>query len=125
MLLEGEMGAGKSTFARALIKGLGVNKPPEGSPSFALAHEYRSVKGEIVHLDFYRLKSELEIEEAGIHDYFWERDAIVLSEWISNFPSFEASVMNDRLKSRAVWTVRIKFGSSPDTRELEIRRQET
>src|SRR5581483_10858229 len=55
VLLEGPMGAGKSTFARALIRALGVDQGAEGSPTFAIAHEYRSKKKgrdcAIVHLD--------------------------------------------------------------------------
>src|SRR5271156_4913445 len=64
VLLEGPLGAGKSTFARALLEGLGVIQPPEGSPSFAIAHEYSCVRGQVVHVDLYRLKHESEIEEA-------------------------------------------------------------
>src|SRR4051812_19325140 len=66
VLLEGEMGVGKTTFARALLEGLGVVQPPEGSPTFAIAHEYFSARGDVVHIDFYRLKSEAEIEDAGV-----------------------------------------------------------
>src|SRR5690348_5184115 len=66
VLLEGEMGAGKTTFARALLEGLGVIQPAEGSPSFAIAHEYDSPRGPVVHVDFYRLKDESEIEDAAI-----------------------------------------------------------
>src|SRR4051812_16090482 len=69
VLLEGPMGAGKTTFSRALLAGLGVEQPPEGSPTFAIAHEYRTSRpggvGQVVHIDFYRLRSESEIEEAG------------------------------------------------------------
>src|SRR5882672_2202647 len=81
VLLEGPLGAGKTTFARALLEGLGVEQPPEGSPTFAIAHEYRARGREVVHIDFYRLKHESEIDEAGIPAYFWERDAIVICEW--------------------------------------------
>src|SRR4051812_3947202 len=62
VLLEGVMGAGKSTFARALIEALGVRQVPEGSPSFAIAHEYLTdAKLEVIHLDLYRIRSEAEI----------------------------------------------------------------
>lgn len=86
------MGVGKTTFSRALLEGLGVVQPPEGSPTFAIAHEYRALKCDVIHVDFYRLRSEAEIEEAGIDAYFWERDAIVISEWTSLWPDFETSL---------------------------------
>jgi tRNA threonylcarbamoyl adenosine modification protein YjeE len=87
------MGVGKTTFVRSLLKGLGVIQPPEGSPSFAIAHEYQAPIGGIVHIDFYRLRSELEIDEAGIPAYYWERNLIVISEWLSNWQEFHQQVL--------------------------------
>ncbi len=116
-MLEGEMGAGKTTFARSLLQGLGVVQPPEGSPSFAIAHEYQSLKGTVVHIDFYRLKSDVEIEEAGITAYYWEREALVVSEWISMFPEFEEAVLSD--SSQQVWIVRLELSDS-DRRNISI-----
>ena len=115
------MGAGKSTFARALIKSLGVEQESEGSPSFAIAHEYRAKKLSIVHIDLYRLKSELEIEEAGIPSYFWEGNSIVLVEWISSFPSFEEDVLAKSGPKR-VWVLSFAFGKNAEMRSLEIKR---
>ena len=117
VLLEGEMGVGKTTFARSLLQGLGVIQPPEGSPSFAIAHEYLSVKGPVVHVDFYRLKSDIEIEEAGIGAYFWERDAVIISEWISLFPEFEKAVMSNSVHS--IWLVGLEL-SGTDRRDVRI-----
>lgn len=81
------MGAGKTTFARSLLLALEVEQPPEGSPSFALAHEYSvhrlpGCRG-IVHVDLYRLRSGREIEEAGLAEYFWDPTRIVICEWLS------------------------------------------
>lgn len=96
--LEGPMGVGKTTFARALLAGLGLVQPPEGSPTFAIAHEYSTPQGEVAHVDFYRLNSELEIEEAGIPAYLWERNLIVITEWLSSWPGFEDQVyQSDRI----------------------------
>ena len=111
------MGSGKTTFARALLFGLGVLQPPEGSPTFALAHEYESPAGGIAHLDFYRLRSTLEIEEAGIPAYFWERDLIVISEWISEWPEFERQVS----EGHTTWQVKLAFEEGADsTRSVKI-----
>lgn len=111
------MGAGKTTFCRALLHGLGVVQPPEGSPSFAIAHEYQSPKGDVIHMDFYRLRDESEIDDAGIPAYYWERNAIVISEWLSNFPNFQAQVF----KLDQVWKVSIDFAEGiADCRRVDI-----
>ena len=112
------MGVGKTTFARALLLGLHIVQPPEGSPSFAIAHEYVSSSAEIIHIDFYRLRSEFEIEDAGLHSYFWERpQAIVITEWISSWPDFQNQVS----KSGRVFQVELDFGSNPASeRSLKI-----
>ncbi len=112
------MGAGKSTFARALIRALGVHQPAEGSPTFSIAHEYRSerLQTDVIHIDLYRMKNEYEIEEAGIASYFWERGGIVLIEWLSNFPEFEAEV-----KKQPYYLVSLRVSeSSPELRNVEI-----
>ena len=118
------MGAGKSTFARALLDALGLARPPEGSPTFAIAHEYPRLGtrglGAVVHIDFYRLKSEAEIEDAGIETYYWERDAIVISEWLSLWPTFERSVVG-AIGDRSAWRVRIEI-EPEDRRAVTVER---
>ena len=119
VLLEGPMGVGKSTFARALLLALGVVQPPEGSPTFAIAHEYQSARGDVVHIDLYRLKGEHEIEDAGIHAYFWDRNMISITEWASLWPGFEASLflMPENLR---IWRVSMKFSTNENGREIVI-----
>jgi tRNA threonylcarbamoyl adenosine modification protein YjeE len=109
------MGVGKTTFARKLLEALQVTQPPEGSPTFAIAHEYESAKGCIVHIDFYRLRSEDELDDAGIPSYFWEKEAIVISEWLSSWPKFESQV----LKSGRIWKVDLSF-ADPQTLERKL-----
>lgn len=83
--LEGGLGAGKTTFARGAVHGLGV---PEDtavtSPTFALLHHYEG-RLPIAHADFYRLTDEAELEELGV-DELVEEGAVLLVEWGRKFP---------------------------------------
>jgi tRNA threonylcarbamoyl adenosine modification protein YjeE len=127
VILEGAMGAGKSTFARLLLKNLGIDQPAEGSPTFAIAHEYTARGVEVIHMDLYRLKSEAELEEAGIPTYFWDRECISLTEWLSQFPEFEASVLKPQARltrpdeMKVNWLVKLGFHPESDSRRsIEI-----
>lgn len=64
--LTGDLGAGKTTFAKALVRGVGVTEPAT-SPTYALVHRYRGPRGPVYHVDCYRLRSP---DEA--HDLDWE-----------------------------------------------------
>ncbi|MCY7351315.1 MAG: tRNA (adenosine(37)-N6)-threonylcarbamoyltransferase complex ATPase subunit type 1 TsaE [Cytophagaceae bacterium] len=69
-LFEGDMGAGKTTFIKALCRRLGVVNLVQ-SPTFSLVNEYETEMGETVyHFDFYRIKSETEALDMGIEEYF-------------------------------------------------------
>ena len=119
VLLEGPMGAGKSTFARAFLGALGVVQGGAGSPTFAIAHEYQSQKaGVVLHADFYRLKSEEEIDDAGVAAALWERGLLCLLEWTSLFPEFEAHVLSS--PPGRVIRVNLAFGETDDTRTVQI-----
>jgi tRNA threonylcarbamoyladenosine biosynthesis protein TsaE len=120
VLLEGTMGAGKSTFARLILDAWGVEQSAEGSPTFALAHEYRSPRGEVIHLDCYRLRSEEELEAAGVLEYFWDRRALVLAEWVSLFPELQESLERG-LPGVSLWKVELGFQEGdPEKRSLRI-----
>jgi tRNA threonylcarbamoyl adenosine modification protein YjeE len=76
--LSGELGAGKTTFVRHLVRGLGVSEAAT-SPSYALVHHYEAPRGPVYHVDCYRLRTP---EEA--HDLDWETLAsgrALLIEW--------------------------------------------
>lgn len=78
---NGEMGAGKTTFIKALCEELGVDDITN-SPSFAIINEYRSeTTAELIyHFDCYRLENEEEAEEIGVEDYFYS-GALCFIEW--------------------------------------------
>ena len=76
----GDMGAGKTTFIRALCKELGVSQGVT-SPTFAIINEYSAKEGvKIFHFDFYRINSLEEVFDFGYEEYF-ESDAYSLIEW--------------------------------------------
>lgn len=71
LLFYGEMGTGKTTLIKEIVKQLGVNEIAN-SPTFSLVNEYLSQKGEIIyHFDFYRIESEIEAYDIGIEEYLY------------------------------------------------------
>jgi tRNA threonylcarbamoyladenosine biosynthesis protein TsaE len=78
--LRGELGAGKTTFARALLHALGVGERVK-SPTYSLIESYVGGSGmDIHHLDLYRIADPEELEWLGL-DGLWRRGALVLVEW--------------------------------------------
>ncbi len=77
----GKMGAGKTTFIKAVCEELGVEDVIT-SPTFAIVNEYRSeTTGELVyHFDFYRIKKLEEVYDMGYEDYFYS-GAVCFIEW--------------------------------------------
>jgi len=85
LILQGELGAGKTTFAQGVALGLGVSMPVT-SPSFSLVHLYQGKEWSFVHCDFYRLRSTEEAVNIGFLDYL-TKDNVVLVEWGAAFYS--------------------------------------
>ncbi len=79
LLLDGELGGGKTTFVKGLARGLGVAGEPR-SPTFALIREY----GILVHVDLFRLTA-AEAAGLGWEDYL-DGDRIIAVEWSSHLP---------------------------------------
>lgn len=85
-VLEGQMGAGKTTLVRALCEVAGV-EGPVSSPTFALVNEYRDPHGEpVYHFDFFRLQRETEAFDAGFEEYLASGRWCLL-EWADRVPS--------------------------------------
>jgi tRNA threonylcarbamoyladenosine biosynthesis protein TsaE len=70
VVLDGDMGAGKTTTVRALGAAFGI-LDEVSSPTFALVHEYASRMGTpVIHMDLYRIEGEAEAAEAGVGEYY-------------------------------------------------------
>lgn len=79
LLLGGDMGAGKTVFAKGIAKGLGILEEVT-SPTYAYMNDY---DGRLFHYDCYRIQSEAQAEGLGLADYF-EMGGICLIEWAQN-----------------------------------------
>lgn len=76
----GSMGAGKTTFVKALCEAMGVTDTVN-SPTFAIVNEYNTPSGRsIYHFDFYRIRRISEVYDMGYEDYFYG-DGICFIEW--------------------------------------------
>ncbi len=82
VVLNGDLGAGKTTFTKALCKALKV-KENVTSPTFTLMNIYTSGRLPLYHFDMYRIEDESEAEELGLNDYFYS-NGVCMIEWAQN-----------------------------------------
>ena len=79
VLLEGELGAGKTTLARGVLRGLGFQGPVK-SPTYTIVEPYEFSGKRVYHIDFYRIEDPRELEFIGL-DELVEQPGIKLMEW--------------------------------------------
>jgi tRNA threonylcarbamoyladenosine biosynthesis protein TsaE len=110
VLLIGSLGAGKTTLAKGIVKGLGAATPDEvSSPTFTLIHEY-GTPVTVYHVDLYRIDSARDAGTLGLDELF-DREAVVLVEWGERFPEL---MPPDRIE------IRLR-ALADDEREIEVR----
>ncbi|MFW5893621.1 MAG: tRNA (adenosine(37)-N6)-threonylcarbamoyltransferase complex ATPase subunit type 1 TsaE [Verrucomicrobiota bacterium] len=97
LALFGNLGAGKSVFARGFARGLGITEPVT-SPTFALVQEYPCPDGKLfVHADMYRINDPLEIAGTGLEEHMFAPATITLVEWAERI---EEALLPDRAKAQ-------------------------
>ena len=113
-LLIGNLGAGKTTLAKGIVRGLGAGAPEEvASPTFTLIHEYgRAAK--VYHIDLYRLDHARQAATLGLEEIF-ESGGVALVEWGERFPEL--------MPPRRV-EIRLR-ALAGDQREIEVNRIES
>lgn len=84
ILLEGDLGMGKTIFAKGIASGLGIDPNDITSPSFIIINEHQG-KLRLFHIDLYRVKEIQEIEDLGIRDLL-EMEAVMVIEWGEKLP---------------------------------------
>jgi tRNA threonylcarbamoyladenosine biosynthesis protein TsaE len=104
LLLEGNLGAGKTTFTQFLVKNLG-SQDEVSSPSYSIVNEYNSPKGNIFHFDFYRLKNIDEVYDIGIEEYI-DNSFLCIIEWAEIYEEKLKSVPHHKIKIENIETWR-------------------
>ena len=110
LALYGELGAGKTQFARGLAAGLGVDpRVAVASPTFVLMREHIG-RLRLFHMDAYRLGDESELESTGIDELRADPGAVIAIEWAERTPEFALD---------ADWQIRFAH-RGPESREITI-----
>lgn len=82
VLLNGDLGSGKTFFVKSICARFGINNVT--SPSFSIVNEYHNGR-KIVHFDFYRIKKMEELYDIGFEDYIMDEESITFVEWANMF----------------------------------------
>jgi tRNA threonylcarbamoyladenosine biosynthesis protein TsaE len=111
LLLQGNLGAGKTAFVRGVAEGLGADPAAVSSPTFTIMQEYRGGRVPLFHVDLYRLNDPREIEDLGLEEI--AADGVLAIEWAEKLDT------DARLKPSRYLTVQIEHGEG-DSRTIAI-----
>ncbi len=122
VVLRGDLGAGKSEFARGIARGLGYDGPIP-SPSFTILNEYEGGRLSLHHFDWYRLSSSDELYESGLNEYIGGRGVCVI-EWSERAPdALPEDCLVVTLTPQDNGARRISMETAGDFRPLEILKE--
>jgi len=119
VLLEGDLAAGKTTFVRGLLRGLGGDPQQVSSPTFVVVQTYRcfGTVSELHHVDLYRLPDSPDaLREIGLEEFLGDGGAVVAVEWPR--PALEVFMMG----GTSLWRV-LMTRDVDEARKIEIRRR--
>lgn len=111
VLLDGEMGAGKTQFVRWFVEALGGGEA--NSPTFAIHQTYKTKSGSVDHLDLYRLENIQDLESTGFWDLMKQDTPLIFVEWAGRLPS------NVWPRSWQLISLEIFKESDPEARRIE------
>ena len=83
IFLEGELGAGKTTFTKGILKGFDYQELVK-SPTYNLVEIHETKNHKIFHFDLYRILEPIELEEIGVDEYLKELGSVSIFEWPKN-----------------------------------------
>ncbi len=108
VILEGDLGAGKTTFAKGLLKGLGY-RGRVLSPSFTLIRQYADKNYLVYHVDLYRLDKKASLD-LGIEEFLYAKNNITLIEWggkikpaLGKYIAVKFSYLGEATRKILVW----------------------
>ncbi len=122
--LKGNLGMGKSVFARAFVRALTSEQEEVPSPTFTLVQMYEADVGEVYHFDMYRLEQPDDCLELGVEEAF--SDGVCLVEWPDNigpylpWDSLMIEIIHDESDEQARW-MEINAAGKWETRLKEVQ----